>query len=451
VLLTGLAERLAQSFDVVTALPEGRKVGGALQSRSESLAFPLEDQGGRAYQHYRQRLGDAHIWRANPAVANAMSRLRRYRRPFLDRLNSFTTDWRARLEASPKLYWGLVDRVSKLEQEMTAKGPIVEWLRATRCRAALFTAPELAIVRPLAHAAQQLGLRTIAMIHSFDNLSTKGRHSVVFDAYLVWSADMKAELLHVYPEIRESDIHIAGTTHFHFYASPRHQTTRTEVSEFLGLDPSRPIVLYAAGPDALLPFEVPVVERLARDLADVALAERPQVVVRLHPFERDSERWKALAARAPQLVWSVPWETSAADPSWAAPTDDDLRAFCGLVRHADVVVNAASTMSLEAAICDRPAICVDYCLPPFEDFASHLHAFYDYFHYRPITESGAVRIAHSPGELVAQIVGALRVPKRDQSQRAALVRRMCAVPPAEAVESVASAIERAMLDGSLLA
>jgi hypothetical protein len=449
--MTGLAERLAKSFDVVTASPEGREVVGSLKGRPESLVFPLGDDGDRAYHHARQRLGEAHIWRANPAVAKAMSRLRRYRRPLLDRANSVKTEWSARLEANSKPYWRLVGRVSKLEQAMTEKGPVVDWMRTTGCRAILFTAPEMAIVRPLAHAAQRLGLRTIAIIHSFDNLSTKGRHSIMFDAYLVWSADMKSELLHVYPEIRESNIHIAGTTHFHFYTSPRHNATRTEVSESLGLDPARPIVLYAAGPDSLLPFEVPVVERLARDLADVTLTERPQIVVRPHPFERDPERWKALAARVPQLAWSFPWEASAADPSWAVPSEDDLRAFCGLVRHSDVVVNAASTMSLDAAICDRPAVCVDYCLPPFEDFSAHLHAFYDYFHYRPITRSGAVPVVRSPGELVVEVVGALRAPARRQSQRAALVRQMCAVPPAQAVESVASAIEKAVLDEPALA
>jgi hypothetical protein len=116
------------------------------------------------------------------------------------------------------------------------------------------------------------------------------------------------------------------------------------------------------------------------------------------------------------------------------------------MHHSDVVVNSASTMTIDALVCATPAVCLDFTLPPFEDFAPVLHNFYDYEHYRPITRSGAMRFARSPEELVNRIRAYLADPELDSKERADLVRYMVGTNPGESVQCMADGILSLLMD-----
>jgi hypothetical protein len=451
-LLTGLAGRLKDYFEVLLAAPEGR--GECVGSHGLRVSeFPAGAAGDDRSGRLRHRLAKAHLWHVSPRVANYMYQYRASGRPLGDRAYLAFSEWRARIDARPNRYCRLVREEERHEAraDSAASGRLLEWMENCQADAALFTAPESQLQGALARCAKKLGLTNVAMIHSFDNLTTKGRHPILFDSYLVWNEIMRAELLRAYPEIDPDKVHVAGTPHFYFYHSPAHRLTRDEIADRYDLDAARPILLYAAGPNTLLPHEVGIARRLQRDLDGFAPDSRPQLVVRLHPWERDFGRWKALEDEAPAVRWSVPWETSVDDPTWAVPSHQDLREFCGLVRHSDVIINAASTMSLDAAICDTPAVCVNYALAPFERFAKHMSNFYHYDHYRPIAESGAVRIAKSPQELIAHIKTYLGDPSADAESRGRLVKRMCGPQPESPLSPVAEAIRESLPGETVIA
>jgi hypothetical protein len=298
--------------------------------------------------------------------------------------------------------------------------------------AVLFAAPHSSRERWLARWAKEFGLKTIAIVHSFDNPTTTSRHFITYDRYLVWNARMRDELRRIYPEIPDGAIVVAGTPHFSFYYRPEFQGSREELARSFALDPMRPSLLYAGGPKSLVPHEVHLVARLMRDLREIPEPERPQLIVRPHPIERDFARWDLLR-RFPEIRWSVPWANSAADAEWAIPTEKSLREFCMLVRLSDVVINSCSTMSIDAAVCDTPVICLDYALPPFERFAPFVHRYYEWDHYRPVISSGGVRIARGPGELMDLIRSYVHKPALDREKRARLVREMCGQAPERAV------------------
>jgi hypothetical protein len=77
---------------------------------------------------------------------------------------------------------------------------------------------------------------------------------------------------------------------------------------------------------------------------------------------------------------------------------------------------------------------------PYGDFGPHLHNFYDYAHYRPITASGAMRIARSPQELVGHVRAYRADRTLDREKRAQLVRDMVGDDPRGSVDRIAEAI-----------
>lgn len=452
VLLTGLADRLKDYFGVTLAVPEGRAecIGaGGWEVTEFPVAKSVEDRSRRL----RQRLAKAHLWRVSPKVATYMYQYRSGRQPMREKIYLGLHELLARFDARPERYRRLVTRVNQHEERLhtTESAKLIEWMAACDADAVLLTAPETRLQGSIARCARKLGLASVAMIHSFDNLTTKGRHPILFDYYLVWNEVMKEELLRAYPEIDPNKVRITGTPHFHFYHSPRYVGTREDLAEVYDLDPSLPVLLYAAGPNTLLPHEVETVRRLRTDLDSFPLASRPQLIVRLHPWERDVQRWQSVKEQFGDVRWSIPWETSADDPTWAVPSHQDLREFCTLVRHSDVVINAASTMSLDAAICDTPVVCVDYTLAPFEYFARHMHNFYDYDHYRPIAQSGAVRIARTSGELIRYIKAYLENPALDADARARLVRTMCGPKLDSTLSALAEAVREGLLGETVAA
>jgi hypothetical protein len=57
--------------------------------------------------------------------------------------------------------------------------------------------------------------------------------------------------------------------------------------------------------------------------------------------------------------------------------------------------------------------------------ALSIRRYYAYEHYRPIVELGAVRVAGSPDDLVAEVRRSLDEPARDRAARRAVVESLC--------------------------
>jgi hypothetical protein len=107
------------------------------------------------------------------------------------------------------------------------------------------------------------------------------------------------------------------------------------------------------------------------------------------------------------------------------PLQEDLAVYTSLLRHAALGINAASTVSLELMMHDKPIINLGFD-PPGSALPHHLrwrrHLEFD--HYRPVASSGAVMVAMSPSELAPLLDSALRDPGRQTAERRAFLEQM---------------------------
>jgi hypothetical protein len=304
------------------------------------------------------------------------------------------------------------------------------WLRTNQDLAALFRELKPTLVFNASHvhsaisvqamqAAQWLGIRTATFLFSWDNLTSQGRIVPPCDHYLVWNDRIGRDLLHIYKgTIKPEQVSVTGTPQFDFHFRPEFAWSRREFCAHVGAEPNRPIVLYTTGMANPMFGEPRIVEGIAQMLR--AMPEpRPQLLVRVYPKDRTG-RFDDVKQRNPDVLFPpVPWE-----PSWLTPMPGDIPLLTNTLRHADVGINAASTVSLELCMFNKPVVNVGYN-PPGMDIRPWDYArFYRFDHYRPVVESGAVKVAGSEAEMAAMIADGLAAPTQGSQERQALVDRM---------------------------
>jgi hypothetical protein len=278
---------------------------------------------------------------------------------------------------------------------------------------------------PYLIAARELGVPTLGCIQSFDNLSSRSVLPV-FDYYALWNRRMLEQLLAYYPDRLPETALITGTPQFDFHVRADCRWSRRRTLDRLGLAPTDRYILWAANHQIHTPDEPEQVLALALRCSATPELGQHRIVVRPHPGD-DPCRWRTVFDQDARVVLSLAWEKGAGLPS---PSDQG-RLVSSLL-HADVCVNMASTMSLDAAVVDTPVVCV-----AFGDRYRHS---YETEHFRPIAESGGVRLALNLTQLVGEIVAYVRDRSRDRSARQALVVAECGSVDGESARRITDLI-----------
>jgi hypothetical protein len=322
--------------------------------------------------------------------------------------------------ASP---WGL-QRLSAIERECSRRLSVTDRyldLYRTLKPKLVFNASHVhsVIATQAVEAAQWLGIPTATFIFSWDNLTSQGRIMLPYDYFLVWNEQLREQLLEIYPHIDRSQVFVVGAPQFDAHFDPRYHWTREEFCEKIGADPARPIVFYSTGMANQMPGEPVIVQNIARMLEDLPLKQRPQLLVRVYPKDR-TNRFDALKKTLPDALFpEIPWEKN-----WFTPKIEDAYLLINSLRHAAVGINIASTISLELCMFDKPVINVAYNPTGVDIGAVDIPAYYRFDHYRPIVESGAIRLASSEEEMRRLLVEALTNPAADRRERNALLKQM---------------------------
>lgn len=299
------------------------------------------------------------------------------------------------------------------------------------------------IVAPVL-AARALGIPTATFIFSWDNLTSKGRIAAPFDHYLVWSEHMAEELIRYYPDVPRACVHVVGTPQFDPYRDERLRLSRAEFLARIGADPARPLICYSGGDVGGCPDDALHVRLLMQLIRSGRIAGRPQVVLRPSPVD-PGERYAGVRAEFPELHFAQPAWVHSKERAWAGviPHRSDVGFLANLTYHSDLNINVASTMTLDFAIHDRPVVNVafDVSNPPPLGLPLD-QVYYQYEHYRPVSELGAARIARSPDELAQHVNDYLADPALDRDNRRRLVELEVSQPLGNSAERIIATLDR---------
>ncbi|MCO6509291.1 MAG: hypothetical protein J5I65_00700 [Aridibacter famidurans] len=287
-------------------------------------------------------------------------------------------------------------------------------------------------------AAKALGIPTMAYIPSWDNVSTKNRLVFDYDGYLVWNERTKEELLRYYPSAKERPIYVVGAPQFDVFRQQRFHLTREEFCFEQGLDPDLPIIVYAIGSPNFL-NEPPGAEYFAKQVEDGELGD-VQLLIRPHPIHDNGEMKRLFGSFGPRVRFQP---TPNAGKELTQRTQDDVQIaeWVNTFRHADVVINLSSTVSIDAALCDSPVVNLDFDPQPGRPDQQLIKEInHEWDHFKPIAESGGVWLVNDFQELKDAVKGYLQDPSLHRKQRRWIADYVCGFTDGNCGERMAKAI-----------
>ncbi len=270
---------------------------------------------------------------------------------------------------------------------------------------------------PAVLAARSLGIPSGTLVQSWDNLSSKTAVLPVdLERYWTWSDVMTNELTALYPRIQRSVTAVVGSPQFDFH-SPDVAEDRATFLGRLGLDPARPVILFGTGTSTRFPHEPKQVLEIVRAMR--AAAPHLQPLVRLHPKD-DGARWKKLAAEVTELGIVIQHTAPpvAMDLGGFVPAREFYRDQVSALCHAAVIVNSSSTLTVDAAVLDRPIVCLAYDVVPDPKFPEGFSwVATKMTHFAPLVATGGMEVVRSVADCVDAIVQYAADPSRHREQR----------------------------------
>jgi hypothetical protein len=261
-------------------------------------------------------------------------------------------------------------------------------------------------------AAHKYGVPTLGSVRSWDNilkhLRTRPR------ALTVWSAINAREAVSV-DRYRPSQVIEVGAPQLDVYFR---EPSRSYSKSDLGLDPTKRTLLLATSSFTYESDQTYLVDMLLEAIRSGEIRQPLQIVLRLHPDDRVGRYLKY--RHAPEVILDIP-ERYLSTLGWTM-TVTDLERMAALVRHADVMVNFATTVTLEAAIVDTPTLLVAFSPIDPEEMQRYVVGLHFGMHYKSLVARELVPIAWNRAQLIDWVNRLLDDVNLYASQRATIVR-----------------------------
>lgn len=264
------------------------------------------------------------------------------------------------------------------------------------------------------------GIKTIAFVQSWDNPTTKGPMPFIPDIIAVWNETLTREMMDFH-HIDKERIVTVGVPQFDHYLDVGSFQSRQELEVENGVGPGRRILCYTTGTPWTCPYDLELVELIYGCVVGNAFREQCHLVVRTHPTdERDYSRFENL----PFLTFHSLGQIKNPLDSWG-PTRRDMYRFASLMKHADIVINVASTTTIDAAFFDTPVVNIAFDGETNQDYIRSNRRYYEYCHYENIVKTGGVSLCYDKASFIAAVNEYMVDSSLRSEGRARIVREQC--------------------------
>lgn len=269
----------------------------------------------------------------------------------------------------------------------------------------------------LMEAANEAGICTASVVFSWDNLP-KTRITYQAQHWLVWSQIMAKEFGQLYPQVPAKHVHVTGTPQFEGYYNSFIVWERQTFIDKLQL-PAKKHYLLFSGNEPSFPADHLYLQDVLDALEQQQMSHEVMVLVRPSPNDHTG-RLADVCQRYPHLATLVaPLWQRIGDRDWETniPTPEDNEWLINLAAHCAAVINIGSTMCLDFAHFDKPAICPAYRHPACPHF--EIEKGYQQQHLQEALQTGAWLMVHQRKELGSMLQQALQHPMANSASRQA--------------------------------
>ena len=270
--------------------------------------------------------------------------------------------------------------------------------------------------------AKRHGVPAVGMLRGWDNMSSKAFLTAHPDILLVQNPTMVEEAVN-WNDVARERVKIIGFPYFDHYVDPSWQMSREEVAKAIGVDPSKKWIGYFVGGlfvGFLRAGDGEWHARLLDKIAGSGELGNVHVVASIHPGDRgDKVKWddKKIGDHIQVMRLAKGWNF----------TGDMMKIIMNFVRECAVTVDFGSSLSLEAAIFDRPLIFIGFNGPEGQNVAWHKRisvAYRYYTHVKYLVDAGGVWEVADEKELVRALKTYLQDPSLHREGRKRIVERL---------------------------
>ncbi len=270
--------------------------------------------------------------------------------------------------------------------------------------------------------AKKLGVKSVAMVNSWDNLSSRGMIRVLPDILLVHNEIIRKEAIHLngYPE---DHIKVVGMPHFDYYLNAPF-CTKEEFYKKMAIPLEKEIILFCPAGSRMNDTEWQVVKMLDDSIKNREINFPAHLLVRQPP---NADMVMGELGKSESITFdrmSHKFETD--DPNDWEWDREDITHLANSLFYSKMVLNYASTMSIDAAALDKPIINIVFDGWEKKSKKDSFSWFYDNLtHYKNLSVTGGVRSVYSMGSLVTAINSYYSDPKLDKEGRNRIVVEQC--------------------------
>lgn len=263
---------------------------------------------------------------------------------------------------------------------------------------------------------KKYGLETAAINFSWDNLHNGGVHLRYPDYLVVWNDIIKRIAIDEfgYPENR---VFVSGIMRFdNYFKDENLLLTREEFLVSKGLNPREKVILITTVTKGNYPKEHSLLDDLLRAREEGLFRGYPNIYVRLHPKE-EIKRFTSFSQRGLKnlIIEKAGHQRSFEGASAIEMDEEDIINLKQTLKYCDVLINYASTITLEAFVFDKPTVNIAY--------PEKYNKAYSFRHYKPLVDIRAVVLANSFDELILKTNEYLLDPTRDNLARKKILQQ----------------------------
>jgi hypothetical protein len=298
---------------------------------------------------------------------------------------------------------------------------------------------------PVLWEARASGVKTLCLVHSWDNITGyKGMMHARPNFLGTWNELQKREAveLHFY---NPNCVKVVGPPQFDLYREAGIFEPREAFLRKLGLDANKKVITLAEATMASAENTY-ILDILLDALQRRQFVVPVQLLCRLHP------RWHPGVAREnyhrylnnPLVTFDFP-NSHTESLGWN-PTRPSMIYLANTMRHSDVLVNVASTVTIEACILDVPVVNLGFSLTQPKRFQERIVQGAWRRHYGYILERNGTYIAKDPDDLIKGINMYLVNPSLHGEGRRSIARDLCYGCDGRAAERIAHLILNLLAD-----
>ena len=252
----------------------------------------------------------------------------------------------------------------------------------------------------LEYCAKIFNLKTIAMIHSWDNVTTKLLMHFKYYKVFVWNKILKNQLISIY-KYKSKDIKVIGIPQFDDYHKNENYYSKKYFLKNTKIKNKKIVTIFCGCPD-LTPKYDKILYEISNLFERKELKSKFKLILRCHPGYDYS--WtkkiynKNTYINIPENL-SVPMEVKS-----LGRYKEEKKFLSSVLKYSDVIINFFSTTTLDAVYFDKPVIGISFDLEKNPNKAgSQLSYYFSWTHYKNLMNSNGIDLCTKMEDLTGLI------------------------------------------------